>query len=277
MKSKDKIATVLVIAGSDPCGGAGMQADLKTLTLLGVYGAAAVTCITVQNSRGVCRIEPLSSDLVNQQVEAVLADHRVSHIKIGMVGSPEIAGELGSLLKGFPGEVIYDPVMAAGTGHRLLQEGTVETICRKLLPVTTVLTPNIPELRALSGINPLDKTGRQQAVRTLFAKNPRLNCILVKGGHGQVENGKLTDTCCLRKEERRMQHRQIETVNLHGTGCTLASAFTAFHMQTGDYMKSFTRSVEFLQELIRISAPHETVRSDGQGPLLHPLMVNPVP
>lgn len=270
MKSKDMIPTVLVIAGSDPTGGAGIQADLKALSGLGVYGAAAITCITVQNSQGVSRIEPLPPDLVQQQVEAVLADHLVTHIKIGMVGSLEIAKILGEIVQTFSGEIIYDPVMAASTGDDLMATGALAEIQQNLLPGITVLTPNIPELALLTGIKVTGKKEIQQAAKVLFGQYPKLKCIVAKGGHGRARNGLLTDYCFLRHENKEITHEKISSINTHGTGCTLASAFCAYHVKTDSYFTSFTQTIKYVQRLLFTSSQHTVVRSStGRGPMLH--------
>ena len=143
--------TVLTIGGSDPTGGAGIQADIKTLTMLGVYGAAAITCVTVQNSHGVTAIQPLDPELVAAQIRAVLDDHHVHHVKIGMVGSTPIARAIGESLAGFEGEVIYDPVLSATTGQPLMEESGLDSLRRELLRRTTILTPNLPELARFRG------------------------------------------------------------------------------------------------------------------------------
>jgi len=272
MKSKDMIPTVLAIAGSDPTGGAGIQADLKTLTALGVYGAAAITCITVQNSRGVSRIEGLPPELVRQQVEAVLYEHQVTHIKIGMVGSVEIAKILGEALQTFSGEIVYDPVMAASTGDDLMPAEALSAIRQNLLPNVTVLTPNIPEITILTGIKIIGKQEIQQATKVLFTQYPNLQCIVTKGGHGRVHNGLLTDYCFLRQESEEIAHKKIRSTNTHGTGCTLASAFCAYHVKTKSYLNSFKQTIRYVQRLLATSAEYTVIHtSRGKGPMLHAL------
>lgn len=264
------IPTILAIAGSDPTGGAGIQADLKTLTSLGVYGAAAITCLTVQNSHGVNRIEPLAPDLIRGQINAVLEDHWVSHIKIGMVGTVEIAKCLGEIASNFTGHVIYDPVLAATSGQDLLEPAGVEALQQYLLPYVTVLTPNLPELSALTGKTLCDENELRHAAGVLLQHFPRLERVLVKGGHGRIQNQQVTDYCMARTGYRKNVHTYINTKNSHGTGCTFASAFSAFHLKTSNYEKSFTFCVNYMQTLIRASAKQEIVQHDtGKGPMLH--------
>jgi len=278
MKSKNTIATVLAIAGSDPTGGAGIQADLKTMTTLGVYAAAAITCVTVQNSKGVSRIEPLSPGLVREQVLAVLADHHVTHIKIGMVGTPELACCLGELIADFRGQVIYDPVMAASTGQGLAGQDTLRAILNRLMANITVITPNLPELMALVTAMGEKKIGMmetaleiEQAAAILLRAYPNLACVVVKGGHGQGD--RLADYCFHRSgKSQSIKHARIKTRNAHGTGCTTASALTALHLRTGDYEQAFVQAISYLQTLLALSAPADIVINvDGQGPLLHHL------
>jgi len=274
------INTVLAIAGSDPTGGAGIQADIKTMTTLGVYGAAAITCITVQNSLGVLRVEPLHPALVSEQIEAVLTDHQVSHIKIGMIGTAAIARAIGRKLQHFEGEVIYDPVLVSTTGQQLMAPEDLDSVRTDLLPVTTVLTPNLPELEKLTGKTALDPDEINVAVTTLFQAGERLRAVLVKGGHG--ENSIMaTDYLYFypargKMERESLSHSFLKTANSHGTGCTLSSAFAAYHSLGGDYSSSFRQAVFFVQKILRKSAGVRVVTNPaGKGGLLHHLACAP--
>jgi len=270
MKSKDMIPTALIIAGSDPTGGAGIQADLKTLTDLGVYGAAVITCITAQNSHGVSRFQPLAPDLVHDQILAVLSDHHVTHIKIGMIGTAGIAAVIEEILQEFTGQVVYDPVLSATTGHGLAGPDALAAMKQLLLPRVTVLTPNLPELTKITGRKIEKKEDIFQATQTLFTRYPALQCVVVKGGHGRTTEGTMTDYCFLRHDRRQIRHPVIDTKNSHGTGCALASAFCAYHLKTRSFEQSFTWSVEYLQRLLVESAPYKIVQNvRGHGPLLH--------
>ncbi len=266
----------MAIGGSDPTGGAGIQADLKTITMLGGYGAAVITAITVQNSHGVEHIEPLSPLLVRRQIEAVLADHRVTHIKIGMIGTGEIGRSVGECLTGFSGEIIYDPVLASTTGHSLLIDNGMKIINKYLLPVVTVLTPNLPELFSLTGKTAKGNCGEEVKVKTageeLLEKHPNLNCIVVKGGHGPISHNLLTDICFLKNSDSMItvSHKYIHSPNTHGTGCTLASALASYHLKTGSYKESFKKSVNFVQRLLARSAARTVIINPaGKGPMLH--------
>ncbi|MDW7771891.1 MAG: bifunctional hydroxymethylpyrimidine kinase/phosphomethylpyrimidine kinase [Desulfobulbaceae bacterium] len=264
-------ATVLSIAGSDPTGGAGIQADLKTMTSIGVYGAAAVTCITIQNSRGVTEVECLPPGLVHGQIKAVLDDHRVTHVKIGMVGNTAIAGAVRDALAGFRGEIIYDPVMLSSTGQPLLQgdmQGILELAAR-----CTVLTPNIPELAQLSGAKIVGGQDVRHHAGLLLERYRSLRGVLVKGGHA-VRDTAIADHLIYRADgavrTMTLSHPAIKSGNTHGTGCTLASAFASFHCLGGDYVRSFQQSVDYVQTVLKQSAETRIVRNpEGQGGMLH--------
>ena len=265
--------TVLSIAGSDPTGGAGIQADLKTMTSIGVYGAAAVTCITVQNSFGVSRVECLVPDLVAGQIQAVLDDHYVTHIKIGMVGSASIAEAVNNTLAGFHGEVIYDPVMTSSTGQSLLRNTTLPEPLEELITRCTVLTPNLPELSAITHTHTKNVQDAVEAARRLLQKYTRMRVVLVKGGHLKT-NDELIDSM-VRKSGNTMHvcsahHPEVITRNSHGTGCTLASAFASFHSLVNDDETSFHKSINYTQELLRKSASKQLVKNpEGLGGMLH--------
>ncbi|MDD3620713.1 MAG: bifunctional hydroxymethylpyrimidine kinase/phosphomethylpyrimidine kinase [Desulfobulbaceae bacterium] len=274
------IKTVLTIAGSDPCGGAGIQADLKTMAVIGVYGAAVITCITVQNSRGVTRVAPLDPGLVRAQIEAVTADHAVSHVKVGMVGTAAVAGAVRDALAAFRGEVIVDPVLSSTTGQELADRDGLTDICASLLGMATVLTPNIPELEILTAGSLRTGEDVPAAARLLFDANPRLRCLLVKGGHAG-RGGRITDALFRatrgKLEQEVVTQPFIITRNSHGTGCTLASAFAAWHALTGDDTTAFRRSVAFLQNALERSKSARIVKNPtGGGGLLHHLASSPV-
>ncbi len=269
------VPTVLSIAGSDPSGGAGIQADLKTFAVIGVYGGAVISSLTVQNTMGVRSVAPLPPELVREQIRAVLTDLDVSHVKIGMVGATATAQAIGEALGDFNGEVIYDPVMRATSGKALVEENAAALLAEHLVARATVLTPNIPELHKLVG--GADNTiGENEMAACLFARFPRLRALALTGGHGRAN-----DTVCdllfwrpadnnasLSRLER--SHPKIRTANSHGTGCTFAAALAAFHQLTGDYPTAFDRTVTFMSQLIQQSAAYRI--GNGNGPLLHHLL-----
>ena len=261
---------ILSIAGSDPSGGAGVQADLKTLTVLGVYGAAAVTCLTVQNTLGVESCHPVEPELVYRQVSTVLADLTVTHVKIGMIGSEAVAQAICQALQGFAGEVIYDPVVFTSVGRPLKTTDTLDGV-RRVAGLATVLTPNLHELGLLAGAPCLTPDQALAAGRGLLQAFPNLQAVVIKGGHLQEEHPLVTDLLLLgdSTEPLTRTHPRLTTTNTHGTGCTFASAFAAWHQRTGDYGEAFRQSVDFLDTLLTLSAPWGL--GHGRGGMSHHL------
>jgi hydroxymethylpyrimidine kinase/phosphomethylpyrimidine kinase len=275
-----QLKTALTIAGSDPSGGAGIQADLKTFTILGVYSGAVITCNTVQNTTGVASYHPVAAELVRKQIMAVLEDIPVSHIKIGMVGSREIATAIYDALENFEGEVIWDPVLRASSGQLLTEAAGASDILEILAKQATVFTPNLPELAALTRKNIINTETMFDAALYLLDRFEKIRAILVKGGHQEGKDNAITDYLVRRKknddstsstshEVFSETHSRIETKNDHGTGCTFASAFTAFHLLTGSERTAFAKTSALMQELLELSAAYEIGR--GRGPLLHHL------
>ncbi len=245
--------TVLTIAGSDPSGGAGIQADLKTFTRLGVYGAAAITCLTAQNTLGVSAVYPVAVEIVGQQVRAVLSDLRVTHIKIGMIGSAEIAAAVSQALEGFRGEIIYDPVLASTGGMPLLVSTDDLSGLDCLIGRATVLTPNLDELRRISAADCLSAPESLAAARGLFSLYPRLQAVVIKGGHfmaaERVDNYLLV--AAKPEEPVKISLPRLTVRNCHGTGCTFASAFAAYHLLGADYEQACRQSSAFVWRLLR--------------------------
>lgn len=268
------VATVLTVAGSDPSGGAGIQADLKTFAAIGVYGGAVITSLTVQNTMGVRQMTPLPPALVKAQLSEVLVDLTVSHVKIGMVASAAIGAAIGEALRNFAGEVIYDPVLRATSGRSLFAEEGLAALQQELINRVTVLTPNLPELTALTSISPADGD-LASAAALLFDRYPRLRALVVTGGHDEREAATVTDRLFLRPPHGSSpiclanSHPRVKTTNCHGTGCTFASAFAAYHQQSNDYREAFTKAIGFVDQLLRLSSAYRV--GHGNGPLLHHL------
>ncbi len=245
--------TVLSIAGSDPSGGAGIQADLKTFTRLGVYGAAAITCLTAQNTLGVTAVYPLAPGIVAEQVRVVLADLRVSHIKIGMIGSAVIASAVNQVLDDFQGEIIYDPVLTSTSGMPLLVAASDLPALCSLISRVTVLTPNLDELRQISGEDCLSVQDSLSVARGLLGRYPRLRAVVIKGGHfatsAQVDNYLLLAT--EPQAPIKISLPRLTVKNSHGTGCTFASAFAAYRLLGADYELACRQSGAFVWRLLR--------------------------
>ncbi|MBL8909533.1 MAG: bifunctional hydroxymethylpyrimidine kinase/phosphomethylpyrimidine kinase [Archangium sp.] len=215
--------TALTIAGSDPSGGAGLQADLKTFHQHGVYGMAVVTLITVQNTKSVTRVDVLDAELVRQQVEAVLTDIPPNAIKTGALGNAAVINAVADALRGSKAPLVVDPVMISKHGHALLAADAQSALINKLLPITTLLTPNTHEARALLGreINTLEHA--EAAARELVSRGPK--AVLVKGGH--LDGAEAIDVLFAAGQLTHFRAPRIETKHTHGTGCTYASAIAA--------------------------------------------------
>ncbi len=218
-----KRSTVLTIAGSDPSGGAGIQADLKTMTAFGCYGMSAITAITVQNTIGVTRVETLDPGLVSAQLDAIFTDIRPDAVKIGMVSCKETIQVIAEKLTEYHAQnIVMDPVMVSTSGHRLMEPDAMDTLIRVLLPLADISTPNLPEGEALSGLTIASGADMPRAARNIYDATG--HPVLLKGGH---LDGCADDLLWNGKEEIWFRGRQIKTKNSHGTGCTLSSAIAS--------------------------------------------------
>jgi len=268
---KNRVA--LSIAGSDPSGGAGIQADLKTFTAIGVYGGAAITCLTAQNSLGVESFLPVAPEFVRRQIELVLADLPVSHVKIGMLGNDEIAGCVAGALQDFPGEIVCDPVLSASDGHRLFSGPAGNQGLSALLAKATVLTPNLFELSTLAGCKLATPAQALAAAESMFARLAKLKAMILTGGHLAEQSGEIDDFLLLKQTTAvkviTARHPRLATRNTHGTGCTFASAFTAFHLLDPDYEKAFHLATAFMDQVLGKSAGLDLGR--GRGGMAHHL------
>lgn len=219
------IRNVLSIAGSDPSGGAGIQADLKTFAARGVYGMAAITALTAQNTQGVCGVQSVSADFVARQIAAVFADVRVDAVKIGMIANGEIAEAVAEALaahRGIP--IVLDPVMIAKGGASLLDHRAVSVLINHLVPLATVVTPNLPEAAALlAEPEAVDRATMQAQARKLLALG--VQAVLLKGGHLPVADS--PDVLVHGADTVWLEGKRINTANTHGTGCSLSSALAA--------------------------------------------------
>ena len=260
---------VLVIAGSDSGGGAGIQADIKTVTALGGYAMTAITALTAQDTRGVSAIHDVPPDFVAAQARVVLADIGADCVKIGMLHTPEVieivAAVVAAEASGIP--VVLDPVMVAKGGAPLLRADAVERLRETLLPRATVLTPNIPEAETLAGRSIRDRGDMEAAGRALLAQGP--DAVLVKGGH--LSGDVVYDALVSADGTRIFESPRIDTSNTHGTGCTLASAIATGLAQGMGLADSVARARAYVIEAIR-SAPG---LGHGHGPLNHGLTVRP--
>jgi hydroxymethylpyrimidine/phosphomethylpyrimidine kinase len=218
-----RVPNVLSIAGSDPSGGAGIQADLKTFAALGAYGCAAVTALTAQNTVGVSAVFPIPADVIRAQLEAVFADVRIDAVKIGMLGSRDAVGAVAQVLGSFkPPIVVIDPVLHASTGARLIDDDSLNTLRDELLPLAAVITPNTYEAAVLLGIpEPRSVDAAKEAAARFIGSGVR--AALVTGGHlDDVEFA--VDVLHDGDTVRELRALRVPAPTLHGTGCTLSSA-----------------------------------------------------
>ncbi len=272
---QDTQQAALTIAGSDPSGGAGIQADIKTFTSIGVYCGAVISSLTVQNTRGVYGVQALEPTFVKDQIACVLDDLSVSHIKIGMLGSAAAAESICDALADFSGEIIYDPVLVSSSGRQLIDQDGYAVIRTQLLGLCTVLTPNIPELSLLTEKSCTDRESLLAAAEKLLQQYGKMRSIIITGGHSKPEEDTITDylltlagtSMQVRRTEN--SHPRIASNNTHGTGCTFSAAFTAYHLLTGDDNEAFHRAANYMDSLIRKSVPFTI--GHGTGPLMHHL------
>jgi hydroxymethylpyrimidine/phosphomethylpyrimidine kinase len=272
---KDMQQAVLTIAGSDPSGGAGIQADIKTFTAIGVYCGAVISSLTVQNTLGVYGVQALAPALVKEQIACVLRDLDVSHVKIGMLGSAAVAKSVCEALADFSGEMIYDPVLVSSSGRQLIDQEGYAVIKAHLLDLCTVITPNIPELSLLAGKNCSPEESLLEAAEMMLQQHGKMRSVIVTGGHIQPGESTITDylltrsTASMPARRKEISHPRIASRNTHGTGCTFSAAFTAYHVMTGDDSEAFDRATVYMDALIRKSAPFTI--GHGTGPLMHHL------
>ena len=238
----------LTIAGSDSGGGAGIQADIKTFSALGVFATSAITAITAQNTQGVRSIQPVSPDVLRDQIEAVLEDFTVDAIKIGMLYSAEAAHVVADTLARYPNiPIVLDPVMISTSGSKLLKEDAIRTITERLFPMTTLLTPDI--------------TAAARVLRELGCRS-----VLVKGGH--LAGTEATDWLFIEEEKpMRLVDPRVETRNTHGTGCTLSSAIAAYLALSISFEFAVRLGKTYVNKAIANGAGIEV--GHGHGPVNH--------
>ena len=253
--------TALTIAGSDSSGGAGIQADIKTMTANGVFATCAVTALTAQNTTGVTDILESTPHFLAEQLDAVFTDIVPDAVKIGMVSSAELIAVIAEKLRQYGAErVVVDPVMVATSGAKLLRDDAIQALTSQLLPLATVLTPNIPEAEILSGLTITDAAGMEAAARTI---SQRYGCaVLCKGGH-QINDA--DDLLWRDGSGKWLRGRRIPTPNTHGTGCTLSSAIAANLAKGYDLDRSVERAKAYISGAL--AAMLDLGR--GSGPMNH--------
>lgn len=258
------VLNILSIAGSDPSGGAGVQADLKTFAALGVYGMAAITALTVQNTHGVRAVHPVGAEVVAAQVDAVLDDVRVDAVKIGLLGDASVISAVAGVLRARrPPVVVLDPVLVATSGDVLLPGGAVPTLLAELLPLADLVTPNVPEAAALLGGDTAHDESEQ--VRQAQALSELGPAVLLKGGHlGGPES---VDILVDAGRTTRLAAPRLATTATHGTGCTLSSALAALRPSSADWAATTAAAKAYVSRALVAGAALDV--GHGSGPLRH--------
>jgi len=255
----------VTMAGSDSGGGAGIQADLKTFSALGVYGASVITALTAQNTRGVTGIHDVPPAFIAAQIDAVLSDLAVDAVKIGMLSRPEAITEVASgLARHGMATVVLDPVMIAASGDRLLVPEAIDTLRRELLPQALLITPNLPEAAALLEAAPAEDLASVRAqAQLLLAMGPR--AVLIKGGHGEGPDS--IDVLLDSDGFVEFTAPRIVTRNTHGTGCTLSSAIAAGLAKGLGLREAVAAAKDYLTKALARS--EELAIGQGHGPVHH--------
>ena len=273
MKKINEISgKVLIIAGSDPSGGAGIQADLKTVTSLGAYGMTAITALTVQNTKGVTNILDIPVNIVQEQIDACISDINVDTIKVGMMhNSSLILAVYESLNKNYiinnnQIKIVLDPVMVAKGGHKLLQDNAINSLKNFIKKCNPIITPNIPEAEILTGIKINNLIDIENVGKRLLAMGA--SEVILKGGH--METSIIRDTLITPNETSYIETKKINTKHTHGTGCTMSSALSAYLAQKSQIKIAFQKAHEYVQKAI-IYAPK---LGNGNGPINHCHSIN---
>lgn len=261
-----KYSRVLTIAGSDSGGGAGIQADIKAISAMGCYASSAITAITVQNTIGVQAVHPVPLDILSGQIDAVLSDIGADAIKIGMLHSSDVVNLVADKIEQYNiRNVVLDPVMVSTSGHRLIEESAIKTLIDRLLPLSRIITPNIPEAEILSGVKIESEENFDKVALQL--SNNRSISVFLKAGHLSGEllvdyfyNAELDEII-------KLESKRVKTKNTHGTGCTLSSALAAA-LAKGEDLSSAARSAKHYIEQAIISGANYTI-GQGHGPVNH--------
>jgi hydroxymethylpyrimidine/phosphomethylpyrimidine kinase len=252
---------ILAIAGSDSSGGAGIQADIKTITMLGGYAMTAITAVTAQNTLGVAMVEALSPEMVAAQIDACLSDIGADAVKIGMLGSPAIAGVVIDRLRGVEIPIVFDPVMVATSGAALADEATIAAF-RALMDIATLTTPNFPELETLATSECASAEAINAAALALVRQHR--GAVLVKGGHG--EGNRIVDRLIMADESFAiLDDPRIDTRHTHGTGCTLSSAIATLLGRGLPLREAVVEARRFVRKAL-LAAPGF---GGGHGPMGH--------
>lgn len=261
-----KYNRVLTIAGSDSGGGAGIQADIKAISALGCFATSAITAVTVQNTLGVEAVHPIPLDILRGQIDAVLSDIGTDAIKIGMLHSSEVVEVVADVLQKYNiRNVVLDPVMVSTSGHRLIEESAIDTLCRVLIPRARVITPNIPEAEILAGVK-ITANDQLAEVARLLSQGGTVS-VLLKAGH--LTEDRLVDIFYNAEQDTitELPSARVYTPNTHGTGCTLSSALAALLAKGYELTDAARGAKEYINQAIVSGARYEI--GGGHGPVDH--------
>jgi hydroxymethylpyrimidine/phosphomethylpyrimidine kinase len=261
------VAVALTVAGSDPSGGAGIQADLKTFSALGVYGTAVLTALTAQNTRGVTGVHGVPPEFVAEQLATLVADVEVHATKLGMLGTADVVRAVATALADHPGgPIVCDPVMVATSGDRLIDDAAIAAVRTDLLPLADLVTPNVPEAAVLLDAPPATDVDQLPAQATaLLALGPR--AVLLKGGH--LGGDESVDVLATADGVTLTRRPRVDTTSTHGTGCTLSSALAALaaRHRTDDWAQLVDPARDYLQRALE--AGESLGVGSGHGPVHH--------
>ena len=263
---KKKYFRVLTIAGSDSGGGAGIQADIKTISAMGCYASSAITAVTVQNTLGVQAVHPIPLDILEGQIDAILSDIGADAIKIGMLHTSKVVNLVAEMIEKYGiRNVVLDPVMVSTSGHKLIEDDAIESIKNRLIPLSRVITPNIPEAEILSGCKISSEQDFEQIAKKLsFNKSVS---VLLKAGH--LDNDCLVDYFYNVEDNTitLLPSKRVKTRNTHGTGCTLSSAFASALARGEDLTLVAKSAKKYIEQAIEFGAEYEI--GHGHGPVNH--------
>ena len=269
-----QIPKVLTIAGSDSGGGAGLQADLKVITALGAYGMSVITAITAQNTLGVTRIQDIDLDVIEAQIDAVILDIGVDVVKIGMLASPQIVQTVAKALRRHGVKrIVLDPVLRATSGASLGGDDTAQAMIAELFPMATLITPNMEEASLLLGRDITAPGDFKMAAQELLEMGPQ--AVLIKGGHLDATHTQITDFLLWKTLEdnlevtqaKEFKHYRVNTLNTHGTGCSLASAIATYLADGHDLSHAVAKAISYVEA--GLEAGRFLSIGEGPGPLWH--------
>ena len=264
LNKKYTVPTVLSIAGFDGSGGAGIQADSKTISSLGCYAMNVLTALPIQNTQGVKNIFEIPDDAIREQMACIFEDIYPDSIKIGMVHSSKLVEIIAEFLKDYKGPIVFDPVMVSTSGHKLINDDTIQFIKELLFPISTVITPNLYEVSVL--VN--EKVSSLKSMEEVTDKILSLGCkaALLKGGH---LNSDILTSILIQQEKtaQYFESKRIDTINTHGSGCTLSSALAAFLARGYNLEQSTELALEYVNSAILGSK--DILIGKGHGPLNH--------